>query len=100
MGKVSDAEVFSLTKRCRGRNFNERGCCSFENPCVEGEGDCEQDNDCNGDLVCGNNNCKAFGSFFHPKDDCCIKPMVTSVEAVTRPAFPNRAFPRSEMQWT
>jgi len=74
--------------RCRGRNFNERGCCSFENPCVEGEGDCEQDNDCNGDLVCGNNNCKAFGSFFHPKDDCCIKPMVTSVEAVTRPAFP------------
>merc|ERR1712106_836791 len=74
--------------RCRGRNFNERGCCSFENPCVEGEGDCEQDNDCNGDLVCGNNNCKAFGSFFHPKDGCCIKPMVTSVEAVTRPAFP------------
>ena len=70
--------------RCRGRNFDARGCCSPDNPCVEGEGDCEEDADCSGDLMCGNNNCKAFGSFFHTKDDCCVKP----VETVTRPSFP------------
>merc|ERR1712179_148560 len=72
--------------RCRGRNFSARGCCSPDNPCVEGEGDCEGDGDCDGVLVCGNNNCKVFGSFFHPKDDCCVRPVKT--ETATRPAFP------------
>ena len=28
---------------------------------------------CKGDLVCGSNNCKQFGAYFHPKDDCCEK---------------------------
>merc|ERR1712013_966802 len=27
-----------------------------------------------GDLVCGRNNCKKFGSYYHEKDDCCEKP--------------------------
>ena len=29
---------------------------------------------CQGDLVCGSNNCLKFGSYFHPKDDCCENP--------------------------
>ena len=35
-------------------------CCTMENPCDEGEGDCEDDFECNGNLVCGLNNCKQF----------------------------------------
>merc|ERR1712025_1286587 len=29
---------------------------------------------CKGDLVCGSNNCKRFGAYYHEKDDCCEKP--------------------------
>ena len=38
--------------------------------CKEGEGDCDDDAECEGDLVCGINNC-AWNSTF---DDCCAKP--------------------------
>merc|ERR1711936_395533 len=72
------------SKRCRGRNFPPRPCCTPENPCPEGEGDCEIDDDCNGTLVCGNNNCKQFGNFFHQKDDCCVKPNISSTEPFQR----------------
>ena len=39
-----------------------------------GEGDCEGHSDCKRGLVCGNNNCKKFGTYYHEKDDCCEKP--------------------------
>merc|ERR1712227_570609 len=67
-------------QRCAGRNFQGRRCCTPENPCDEGEGDCDGPGDggqhdghegCKGDLVCGSNNCKKFGHYFHAKDDCC-----------------------------
>jgi len=70
-------------QRCKGRNYGQRRCCSPENPCDEGEGDCDGPLDgglndghagCKGDLVCGSNNCKKFGSYYHDKDDCCEKP--------------------------
>merc|ERR1719436_2010560 len=41
---------------------------------MEGEGDCDGDQDCRGGLVCGDNNCRQFGDHFHPKDDCCQVP--------------------------
>jgi len=72
-----------LGQRCAGRNFNGRRCCTPENPCDEGEGDCDGPEDggandghrgCKGDLVCGSNNCKKFGAYYHEKDDCCEKP--------------------------
>eukprot|EP00092_Neocalanus_flemingeri_P038422 GFUD01041829.1.p1 GENE.GFUD01041829.1~~GFUD01041829.1.p1 ORF type:complete len:633 (+),score=149.63 GFUD01041829.1:55-1953(+) len=74
--------------RCRGRNFDKGRCCTNENPCVEGEGDCEVDGECNGDLVCGNNNCKGFGSFFHEKDDCCVKTATNASSNKVTPNFP------------
>merc|ERR1712029_1237126 len=43
-------------------------CCTSEFQCLEGEGDCDSDNDCAGPLVCGNNNC---GSPFQDTHDCC-----------------------------
>ena len=70
-------------QRCSGRNYNGRRCCTPEQPCGLGEGDCDGPLDggthdghqgCEGDLVCGSNNCKKFGSYFHEKDDCCDRP--------------------------
>ena len=67
-------------QRCSGRNFGGKRCCTPENPCGEGEGDCDGPLDggkhdghagCKGDLICGSNNCKQFGIYYHEKDDCC-----------------------------
>ncbi len=45
-------------------------CCTEEYPCGEGEGDCDNDDHCEGDLVCGKNNC--VGDTFEDADDCCV----------------------------
>jgi len=67
-------------QRCRGRNYDGKRCCTPEQPCDEGEGDCDGPGDgglndghagCKGDLVCGSNNCRKFGAYYHEKDDCC-----------------------------
>ena len=42
---------------CKGLfNYDER-CCSPKKQCGHDEGDCDGDNECAGDLVCGHNNC-------------------------------------------
>ena len=74
----------SAGQRCRGRNYPPgRRCCTPEEPCGEGEGDCDGPGDggvhdgdrgCRPGLVCGSNNCKKFGAYYHEKDDCCEKP--------------------------
>jgi len=48
-------------------------CCTPGSPCFEGEGDCDTDDDCSGDLVCGNNNCpQGFPARFGKSaPDCC-----------------------------
>merc|ERR1719402_1385355 len=70
-------------QRCTGRNFNGRRCCTPQEPCGLGEGDCDGPGDggghdghegCEGYLVCGSNNCKKFGHYYHEKDDCCDLP--------------------------
>lgn len=76
--------LLSLEQRCRGRLIDgQRRCCTPENPCDEGEGDCDGELDggtndgndgCKGDLVCGSNNCEKFGPYFHANDDCCERP--------------------------
>jgi hypothetical protein len=78
--------AFTLGQRCKGRNFlTGRRCCTPENPCDEGEGDCDGRGDggfndgdcgCKGDLVCGSNKCLQFGFYYHEKDDCCEKQTV------------------------
>ena len=62
-------DVFIL-ERCDGGLRNEtRECCSVSSPCKEGQGDCDTDEECRGDLVCGRNNC---GNKFDWKSaDCC-----------------------------
>merc|ERR1711971_1266940 len=63
-----------LAFRCAGREVDQGRCCSEAAPCVAGEGDCDGDRECEDGLVCGDNNCRQFGAFFHEKDDCCVKP--------------------------
>jgi len=61
------------TSGCDGGN----SCCKNGN-CYEGEGDCDSNSDCYGDLVCGSSNCKSgwYGdrSSFEDDDDCCMVP--------------------------
>ena len=84
-------------QRCSGRNNQGRRCCTPEKPCEEGEGDCDGPGDgglndghtgCKGDLECGSNNCKQFGSFYHVKDDCCQKPSFVTTEKPPPVVFP------------
>ena len=46
-------------------------CCSNSHPCGLFEGDCDGDDECNDNLLCGSNNCF---SFFSSTADCCIEP--------------------------
>ena len=42
--------------------------------CQENEGDCNHDEDCEGELICGNNNCLKTRSphgYYDAEDDCC-----------------------------
>ena len=48
----------------------DSSCCTAENPCGIGEGDCDEYNQCAGDLVCGVDNC---GPEFPSNYDCCSK---------------------------
>jgi len=85
-------------QRCAGRNFNNRRCCTPENPCGEGEGDCDGPGDggsndghrgCRGGLVCGSNNCLKFGLYYHEKDDCCEQPrsLQASLQSTSEPYY-------------
>jgi len=69
--------------RCNGYPKTEWDCCNPTTKCGEGEGDCDTDDDCVGDLICGSsrdksNNCKNefanSASFWMDKADCCTQP--------------------------
>ena len=47
-------------------------CCSTLGPCQVGEGGCSADSDCQGDLVCGKDNCQLFNASSDASMDCCI----------------------------
>ena len=54
-------------------NTGDNGCCDRGGyKCGYGEGDCDYDSDCAGNLHCGSNNCKQFGEIFDSTDDCCV----------------------------
>ena len=48
-----------------------KDCCTAEHPCGVGAGDCDYNWDCQGDLVCGQDNC---GGKWDWDLDCCEKP--------------------------
>jgi len=58
------------TERCEGGD----DCCGKDgHKCGKGEGDCDNDDDCQTGLKCGTNNCKGptFNHGFLNADDCC-----------------------------
>ena len=56
------------------KSVKDQNCCTagYNNGvfCSEGQGDCDRDKECFGDLKCGNENC---GTSFMAKD-CCYDP--------------------------
>merc|ERR1711990_461612 len=58
------------TVACQGRN-TDWNCCTRENPCNKGEGDCDNDSECKPGLKCGYNNCIYSWSGSHHLADCC-----------------------------
>ena len=49
-------------------------CCTSSYPCKLGGGDCDKDDDCEGSLVCGIDNCQDFNPAAGSNYDCCIEP--------------------------
>ena len=67
---LSGEEVESLDMTCRGGE----SCCGRESnrQCGEGEGDCDEDEQCQGLLQCGTDNCQTkTGGAWDRTDDCC-----------------------------
>ena len=67
---LSEAELERLDMTCRGGE----GCCGREpgRQCGEGEGDCDDDGQCQGLLQCGSDNCQTkSGGAWDQTDDCC-----------------------------
>merc|ERR1711971_821765 len=50
-------------------------CCTISSPCGQNEGDCDSDEECSGNLLCGSNNCE---SQFSDAADCCYEPNPTN----------------------
>ena len=54
----------------------DSGCCTEEDPCGLGDGDCDYDEDCLPLFSCGSNNCKELNPLnadaFDDSDDCCF----------------------------
>ena len=48
-------------------------CCTEDDPCNEGEGDCDADSHCAGDLKCGTDNCQKFTKEAGATSDCCYE---------------------------
>jgi len=70
------ASLLSVVMGCasqQGRddeNCNGQDGCCHNGKCTEGQGDCDVNSDCKGDLSCGTNNC--IGDTFDDNDDCCV----------------------------
>ena len=72
-----DMDCCIAPQRCEPKD-NKWSCCTDTNPCGIGEGDCDKDSHCAGNLICGtkednSNNCPA--GFWNM--DCCIAPLPT-----------------------
>merc|ERR1712072_1150613 len=61
---------FKIDPRCDGKNPDD--CCTGDNQCSEGGGDCDTDHHCQGRLICGDDNCDVGAGF--DDDDCCTQP--------------------------
>ena len=100
----------TLAGQC-GRNANgkdattwlgtgNKDCCKGSQPCGKGEGDCDQDNDCAGSLVCGENNCGWGMDPGGNLDDCCEEPATISNKRRKRHAENTGEFSTEKLELT
>ena len=68
---------------------SRRNCCEDSRPCNIGEGGCNSDSHCAGDLICGIWNCKDFDSAWPDKYRCCK----VSTDDETTPDLSGFTFP-------
>ena len=82
-----------LGPRCNGYPTTDWNCCNPINQCGKGEGDCDTDDDCVGDLICGSsrdssNNCKTefvySRSYWAKSADCCTEPGMFAIQFFVR----------------
>ena len=66
--------------------------CNSTHPCYEDQGHCNLDDDCNGTLHCGQDNCPKFAGYANGTNCCydyCAKWLDLSTGTLTSPNFPN-----------
>lgn len=78
--KAIDSNVISGSRDCPGVEEctglkGSSACCTEEAPCKEQGGDCDDDKECEGSLVCGTNNCRDFNPSAEETYDCCVRPI-------------------------
>jgi len=72
IGGAADADCCTPTLKT-GSELDWNACNST-NPCGENEGDCDDNSDCDGSLVCGVDNCHTINSgIISTTSDCCIQ---------------------------
>ena len=76
--------VAASSQNCTASN-NDQSCCTSSSPCGLREGDCDHDDECAGDLICGIDNCAAGDSDM----DCCTSKTYMQYECpLHMPPFP------------
>jgi len=69
-----DSRYDCCVQKCNAAQDQLDGCCTIDHPCPAGQGDCDYNHDCFGDLICGEDTCKlGFDTNFHHSFDCCVK---------------------------
>ena len=67
---------------CYNSTLGDENFCSTKNTCQEGEGDCDLNAECTGNLFCGYDNCPD-AVWFDIEIDCCTSTQIVS------PNYPN-----------
>ena len=62
-----------IESKCDASKIDNQ-CCTADTPCGIGEGDCDSDDQCSGDLICGHDNCGTGFSYWTGSEeyDCCM----------------------------
>merc|ERR1712168_1270060 len=69
---------------CNG-DYPDRNCCTINNPCQLGGGNCEANIHCEGELVCGTRNCRKFHPNARRWANCCFDPTESPTKPPTKP---------------
>jgi len=68
---------------CSGELGHYNSCCTADRLCGLGQGDCDQDDECEEGLICGRNNCIDFNPDASRYSDCCIAAPTTTATLTT-----------------